>query len=64
MSSQTVTNWLLFCILIVLAAHLFQKGENWAFAETFRLDDCITSKITDLPTSYLHVVSHTQTPSS
>ena len=58
MSNQSLTNWLLLGILIVLAAHLFEKGENLALADTFRLDDCITARITDTPSQYLHVVVH------
>ncbi len=60
MGSRHVTNGLLVIIAITLAAHLMLSfGDRHATAETFQLDNCITSRPGDKPTAYLHVVPHT-----
>jgi len=52
-------NILLFLIFIVLVintfSNFFVKKVN---AETFRLDQCITTEPGDNPTAYVHVVTH------
>lgn len=50
---------LLFLIVIMLGINIMLnlpiKKLN---AETFKLDDCITARITDRPAAYVHVVTH------
>ncbi len=50
---------LMILVLIMLAINAIQTmSAKKAGAETFRLDDCITTKPGDKPAAYLHVVSH------
>ncbi|MFH0855799.1 MAG: hypothetical protein V1869_04760 [Candidatus Omnitrophota bacterium] len=50
---------LLFLIAIMLVINTFINLQpKMVEAETFRLDDCITSKPDDKPAAYLHVVTH------
>jgi len=54
-----VTNALLAIIAVLLLLNLLAKGPvPGAEADTFKLDDCITSKAGDRPAGYVHVVSH------
>ena len=50
---------LLFLIVIMLGINIMLnlpiKKLN---AETFKLDDCITTRMGDRPTAYLHVITH------
>lgn len=59
MQAAKMTNILLGGILLVLLANLMIKiSSPQALAETFKLDDCITSSPNEKPIAYLHVVSH------
>ena len=60
MSSLRATNWLLLGIFLALVAHLLGVSEMLppVVAETLRLDQCITTRPADKPTSYVHVVTH------
>ncbi|HRZ66608.1 MAG TPA: hypothetical protein P5521_00585 [Candidatus Omnitrophota bacterium] len=59
MKSTVVTNALLAIIAVLLFLNLLAKGPvPGAEADTFKLDDCITSKAGDRPAGYVHVVSH------
>ncbi len=59
MESKRLTNGLLAVIAFALLAHLILAlGDRGVIAETFQLDNCITSRTGDKPTAYLHVVSH------
>ena len=54
-----VRDILLFLITIMLTINTFISLQPKRIeAETFKLDDCITSKTDDRPAAYLHVVSH------
>ncbi len=59
MKSTAMTNLLLALIALLLLANLLVKlPVAKVEAETFKLDDCITSKPGDKPAGYVHVVSH------
>lgn len=50
---------LLFLIAIMLILNTFLNLQpKRVEAETFRLDDCITTKADDKPAAYLHVITH------
>jgi len=50
---------LLALALIMLAINMFSNLRvRKADAETFKLDDCITTSPGDKPNAYLHVVTH------
>lgn len=54
-----IRDLLLFIIAITLIINTFLSLRlRKAEADTFKTDDCITYKITDKPSAYLHVVSH------
>jgi hypothetical protein len=48
---------ILLLIMLIVNAFLSLRPQK-AVAETFRLDDCITSELKDKPAAYLHVVAH------
>ena len=48
---------ILLLVMLIANAFLSLRPQK-AVAETFRLDDCITSDLKDKPAAYLHVVSH------
>lgn len=59
MKDLKVTNLLLAVISVLLLLNLLAKAPvQKAEADTFKLDDCITSKAGDRPAGYVHVVSH------
>lgn len=58
MTGTRTTNWLLAGILSVLAAQVWLQLDHVAHADTFHLDDCITARLSDIPSRYVHVVSH------
>lgn len=59
MRGTTITNFLLALIAILLLANLVLKSSAVKVeAETFRLDDCITTNPGDKPAGYVHVVTH------
>lgn len=59
MDSRRLTNALLLVIAVTLVAHLMLSLASYpVIAETFQLDNCITSRPSERPTSYLHVVTH------
>ena len=60
MGSLRVTNWLLLGLFLVVLAQLLGLSDilPTVVAETLRLDQCITTKPQDKPTSYVHVVTH------
>ena len=50
---------LLFLITIMLSINTFINLQpKRVEAETFRLDDCVTTKPDERPAAYLHVISH------
>lgn len=54
-----VRDILLLLILIMLAVNiLISLPIKKLEAETFKLDNCITSNSADKPSAYLHVVTH------
>ena len=58
MSDVRMTNWLLAGILVVLLLQMLGRSEPVAHADTFLIDNCVTSKPTETPQQYLHVVTH------
>ena len=53
------TDALLFLITIMLSINTFINLQpKRVEAETFRLDDCVTTKPDERPAAYLHVISH------
>ena len=59
MPKLKTTDILLFLILLSLLLNLLIKIPlPRAIAETFKLDNCITSEASDKPAAYLHVVLH------
>lgn len=58
MGDVRMTNWLLAGILAVLLFQMMVRSERVAQADTFRIDGCITDKISETPQQYLHVVAH------
>ncbi len=58
MSDLRVTNWLLAGILAAMVFQLFMRPDRSAQADTFRIDGCITDKMSETPQQYLHVVTH------
>ena len=55
---HTITNILLAGILILLAMNLFKDSPQPLIAAGREIDDCITSRPSGTPDSYLHVVTH------
>ena len=59
MQKMKITDWLLLLVLLALIINILLKiPVSKATADTFRLDDCITSQPDDKPAAYLHVVNH------
>ena len=58
MDNVRVTNWLLVGILVVLLLQMLGRSEPVAQADTFLIDNCVTSKPSETPQQYLHVVTH------
>jgi hypothetical protein len=57
MKSNTITNFLLALIAVLLLANLLIKlPAAKVEAETFRIDDCVTAKPGDRPAGFVHVV--------
>ncbi len=54
-----LTPFFLFLIALMLIINTFLNLQPKKLeAETFRLDDCITSRPDDKPAAYLHVITH------
>lgn len=59
MKRVTITNFLLALIALLLLANLILKPPSSKVeAETFKLDDCITTNPGEKPAGYVHVVTH------
>lgn len=58
MQEVKTTNLLLFLILLALVANVLVKLPHNAIAETFKLDDCITSRPDQKPAGFVHVIQH------
>ncbi len=58
MDDRKLTNWLLVGILTMLIFQAFMRPERSAQADTFRIDGCVTDKVSETPQQYLHVVTH------
>ena len=59
MHTRHATNWLLAAILGVLLLRLLSALRMpTATAETFRLDNCITRSLDEVPGCYVHVITH------
>ena len=58
MDDRRLMNWLLAGILAMLIFQTFVRTERVAQADTFRIDGCITDRISETPQQYLHVVGH------
>ena len=43
----------------MLIFQAFMRPERSAQADTFRIDGCVTDKVSETPQQYMHVVTHT-----
>jgi len=54
-----ITNVLLIILILLSIFNLLTRASvRQAEADTFRLDDCITTDLNEKPIAYLHVVPH------
>lgn len=54
-----ITDILLIIVAIMLVINTFlHLSPKKVEADTFKVDDCITTKPTDRPSAFLHVVTH------
>ena len=58
-TKEEIRDILLFLILLLLIMDTFLHLKVKPIeAETFKIDDCITSQPSDKPAAYLHVIAH------
>ena len=63
METRRATNILLLLIFLCLVVSILSRIQpEKAYAETFMLDDCVTSGPYEEPKAYVHVVVHNVSP--
>ena len=62
MNEMRTTNRLLLALLGLSLLQTYLAIERSVWADTLRLDFCITEKLDETPQQYLHVITHSPQP--